>query len=774
MKRFGKALPLVLILLVAAMPCFAAESGAYVNRPIKTFTFEARGPMISQLYRMGLENTPAHITAFCEVLNDQGADVKMREAAVAQLVFTNDASAVEPLMAALGDESAIVRRCAISALRRIGDPRAIPALEKMLTHVPAGANEAELPNQEYINRLAAALELSRLGSDAGRETVLGIIATSKVKPVLTMAMRCAILMEIKEAIPECLRIAKETPFFGEDTPGLFALRLIRILDDGSHAKEVSEIALEKHDSPGGFIKIETLAILAKFGDESAVPLFKRVIAEDDGWEHHYASAAIGLGRLKPEGAAAYLVEHLINLHGKNPGGPERYDYEAFPRVCEALVKLNDPSVIPALREAVFEYLVPTDYFLRRQNIFWVLASLGDREAKEGLRSDLNHKDAGVRRYAANFLGKLKDEAAGPLLVEALKKETEPYTFKVMKEALAAIGPLPAEVEALPAPVLPARRDTYGKPRFFSMHFDDCATIEAMERFADLVEELAKQDARWAFMINYAPCSRNDEEYNKVLVQRLYDRGCEIESHSLNHNPDCRGINASTDDQIREQTSGGMAWIRANILGMDKFYASSTGGGGAWRPGDPKRDRAEVRKVLDEVAAKEFDKSIQYRPLIRDREEVPSMVPDYAAPPLHTSKYIDVFPQPKVEDATKIDFGPLMSERFGGDLSYGYDHETVEEGVEALAASFDDWYYDFPTWNFHLGGHDWPNSPIPIRPPTRAHHWEELSGFLREVLVNRRDRYPMAYSMTRLDLAHIFNGGKTPEEILTQTKNLQDK
>ncbi|MFH0911319.1 MAG: HEAT repeat domain-containing protein [Planctomycetota bacterium] len=763
---------LCLFVLGWVAPCLAAEATSRnQNHPSRIYAFAERGDRIAELYRLGLDNKPESIPVFCSALKD--GDVKMREAAVKQLVFTNDETAVAPLIEALKDESAIVRRCAISALRRIGAQEAVPALVETLTYVPAeyaAVGEGRLPQQEYTNRLAAALELYRLGSDAGRETVLKLLKTSQDKPVLTMALRCAILMQMKEAIPEAIRIARATPFFGEDTPGLFALRLARILDDGAYGKELAELALEKNDSTGGFVKVETLCLLSKYGDERAIPIFKQVIEYDDAWEQHPYWAVKGLERLNPEGTAAYLVNTVLDLKDRNPNSISRYEYFAFKAACDAVGRLGDASVIPDLKRILPLYIVPSDYFAHRLRILRTLASLGDAEGLASLQKSLAHKDAAVRRFAAKFLGELGSAESAPLIAEAVKKETEPYTFRTMKAILSGLGALTPELEALPEPALPRQEDTYKKPRFIGMNFDDCATVEAIERFADLVEEFAKEDVRWVFSMWYAPLSRNDVEYNKVLVQRCFDRGCEIENHSLHHNPDVRGMQGSTDEELREEIPGNNKWIKANILGVDKIYRYYGGGGGERRPGDPVRTREEIRKIEAEL---DLAKDIPYGDWKADGNPVPMMrYVDGSAPPFHFSKFTDVFPRPAIVKGRRIDFGPIAGLRTGGDLAWMYDFETAEEGVEAFAASFDYWYYHMPTWVFFLGGHDWPNSPIEIRPPGHQVHWEVLSGFLRKVLVERKDQYDRLYSMTQLEMSAIFNTGKTPEEILTSPRNLQ--
>ena len=71
----------------------------------------------------------------------------------------------------------------------------------------------------------------------------------------------------------------------------------------------------------------------------------------------------------------------------------------------------------------------------------------------------------------------------------------------------------------------------------------------------------------------------------------------------------------------------------------------------------------------------------------------------------------------------------------------------------------------------LSGHDWPNSPFADRPGNEV-HWEVLSGAIREVLLNRRERYPLLRAVSNLELAHIFNTGADPSDVLAREVHLQ--
>ncbi|MFH0910333.1 MAG: HEAT repeat domain-containing protein [Planctomycetota bacterium] len=771
MKR--SAVSIVAVGLMVFSPLGRGARGGEGNHPIRSFTFEERGPVVANLYRLGMENDPSHIPIFCAALQDES--VPVREAAAAQLVFTHDETAIPHLSEALKDSSLLVRRCAVAALERIGSPAAIPALLAFLDRplppetvaLDVGGNALEAVRQEGFNRVAAALALWRLGSEDGASAVLDVLQNSTDKYVLQMALKAVMLMDLKEAIPDCLRIVDMDPYIGEDSRGMYALRALRIVGDEAHAAAIAAKGLEKYALPGGFVKMECMALMARFGDLSMVPLMQACIETEEDWEQTVRWAVEGIARIRPEGAASYIVNHVIDLDGyHNPNSIARYDFLVFKTAAEALPGLGDPSVIPDLKRILPSYTTPTDWFVCRLYLLWDLACLGDSEGLSGLHEALLDEDAGIRRWSAKFLKRLLDPSSEALLADAVRAEAEPYTFRVLKDALAAYGPLPPDIAALPEPVPAPEVDTYGLPRYMVFSFDDCVTVESMERFADLVEELALEDARWVFTMWLSPHAHHDYFYDSVLVQRCVDRGCEVENHTFHHNPDGQSPWASTDDQIRDEILGCNRWIRNRLMGIDKIYRWKGGGGGFSRPGDP------VGGDVGGVAAEEdWAGDVGYNSLGLGQSSIPCLLVDSAAPPFHVSTYTDVCPLPPRNPDGTLPFGPIMGIRWSSDLSYGYDQDPAEEGVEALAASYDFWYFHYPERVLFVNGHDFPASSVPMRMGYQ-NRWAIQGGFLREVLVNRRARYPYARSMTVLEVSHIKYAGADPDGLLDRTRHLQ--
>ncbi len=768
------------LLLMALALWLAPQRLAFAsNHPIRTFTFEDRGPEVARLYRLGLENEPRHIPTFCAALKDD--DPHVRSAAIAQLVFTHDESAFGPVLEAMQDQSTWVRRGAIAVLEKLGDPRAIPALKEALAFTPAEPQSEEGPGraggpapqsaapgtrtgpwmgggpeqvgalrqEEYFNRMAAALALHRLGSDAGVPTVLDILKGSHSKPVLQMAAKCAILMDLKKATPDLLQIARECEAFGEDSPGLFAARALRIMGDPVYAEQMVQLATDKFDYPGGFIRMEALNLLVLHGGRDVAPLLRDAI-ESSTWREQRRLIVAGLRKLRPPDAARLLTDHFLMPREieAETGHVAAFDnHRVFHLAAEAVAELGDPSVLPDLKAAYARFAGPPDYFHLRLHLAFAIAALGDGLGLDRLHEALGHEDAAVRRLAAKLLGRLGSADSLAPLTAAFETEGESATFQAMKAALAKLGAAPA-VLARPAPAPPPPpADTYGKPRYLHVSFDDCTTIESLERFVGLIEELAAQDVRWAPRMYVAALSRHDFQYATMLLQRCFDRGCEFENHSLHHNPDGQALWSRTADEVRLDCGGCTNWLHANIMGCDRIYHWKSGGGGFRREGDPLISRQELREVTREAF---WASNVDY-----DWRAVEKASADYYAPPYHF-----------------LGDSPVASWDVRGDLGYEYEADTVEEGVNAFVESLDSWYFHQPEKVFELNGHDWPSSTVPIR---IAHdmHWDILSGFLREVLLHRRERYPLLYSVTALEVLHMRQRGLTPEEVLTQQTHLQN-
>jgi hypothetical protein len=544
-------------------------------------------------------------------------------------------------------------------------------------------------------------------------------------------------------------VAAAGEFFGEDSPCFFALRALRTMGDPAYSAQIVELAKEKMGALGMFARMEAMNLLGKFGDQSVMPIVRDAINLRVSREERRATVE-AICKLRPPDGASLLVDNYLQPRALDPETgqiSDRPNVHIFHIVVQGVVDFGDASVLDRLKALYAKYSEPTDHFAYRLDLAYAIAALGDAFGLNKLHEALGHEDAAVRRLAAKALGKLARSASLQPLTAAHAAEGEPSTFRAMRAALAALG-APADVLAQPAPPAPpVPEDTYGKPRYLHCTFDDCTTVESMERFVGLIEELAVQDVRWAPVMYVAALSRHDYDYVTLILQRCFDRGCEFENHTLYHNADGSRINARPPDELRLDCGGCINWLHGHIMGCDRIYRWRSGGSSFDRPGDVPLAREDSSALRNEAF---WARNINY-----NWRAVPKASPDYFAPPYHF-----------------LGESNLVSTQVSGDLNWDYGADTVEEGVEAFVDSLDAWYFHQPERVFDISGHDWPKSPIPVRTGHEM-HWEVLSGFLREVLLNRRDRYPQLYSMTALEIITINERGLTPEEILTQSVHLQN-
>jgi hypothetical protein len=273
------------------------------------------------------------------------------------------------------------------------------------------------------------------------------------------------------------------------------------------------------------------------------------------------------------------------------------------------------------------------------------------------------------------------------------------------------------------------------PQFIIIGFDDCVKIPGgVEDMLEIIENVKGKGGRAVFTMYTTPGEHSspDREKQKILYKRMYDLGCEFANHTLNHNPG--GVNwfaLPHSGQVHE-IEGCRQWFRDNIPGVWEVYSQKSGGGGRAGFRDPKFTRELLRRQKFEYNANNvtalYDANIphpdvQFWPYKLGEEWAIDLgLLDGNAPPVH-------------KPITK---GLLT------DYSGKFDYE-VKDGVEMLVANLDYRYKN------------------PNRPPliiNAFHEWglwdywhshrnqkAVLEGFLTEVLVNRRRKYPNTYCIT---------------------------
>jgi HEAT repeat protein len=115
---------------------------------------------VSAAYALGLLGDPQAIEPLIQKLDDQTEDARVRGTAAEALGDLRDPAGVMPLIAALNDPSAEVRFWAAFAVGQLGDPRALPQLERLAASdqaVLAGYGAVSAEAAEAIRNIRARL-----------------------------------------------------------------------------------------------------------------------------------------------------------------------------------------------------------------------------------------------------------------------------------------------------------------------------------------------------------------------------------------------------------------------------------------------------------------------------------------------------------------------------------------------------------------------------------------------------------------------------------------
>jgi peptidoglycan/xylan/chitin deacetylase (PgdA/CDA1 family) len=283
------------------------------------------------------------------------------------------------------------------------------------------------------------------------------------------------------------------------------------------------------------------------------------------------------------------------------------------------------------------------------------------------------------------------------------------------------------------------------PQFIVLGIDDCKSLGGLENMLDITETLHYKNSRAVWTMYTAPCPGRSEDLEKqvALYQRLYDLGCEFANHTLNHNP--QGINWYGHPrrvQIQE-IDGCRQWLRDHIHGLWYVYSQKTGGGGARGFKDPAFTRKLMKSQRFEYNANNVTAMFE------------SMIPH---PDVQFWPY-------KLGDMWMIDVGLIdgnapgvhkpITKGFYTDYSGKFDYETPD-GIAMLKGNFEYRYR------------------LPHRPPliiNAVHEWglgqyynshrnqhAILKGFLLDVLVKNRKKYPNTYVITLHELIEYMQRG----------------
>jgi HEAT repeat protein len=289
----------------------------------------------------------AAVPALVAILSDGGAHAKARGEAAVALGEIGDPAAVAPLVAAAQPDAR--EREAMEANRHIADAlgalrakEAVPALQALLTRSADG-----------FTQVAAVDALGRIGDPAAVDTLVAIATGDAVEPFTAKKALLALgRIGDARAAPAVLRMLfEERPgvsFFPEAAFAVtqigapMAAPLLAILEGRDAA--LASWAKERGIVPGALVA-KSAQLLGDVGDADAAPALVAKLGyrdADPGVQRYVrVLAAESLGRMRARDGARPIAALV---------GPER-DADVRDRYCDALVRIGDPSVVPALEAA---------------------------------------------------------------------------------------------------------------------------------------------------------------------------------------------------------------------------------------------------------------------------------------------------------------------------------------------------------------------------------------------------------------------------------------
>jgi len=307
---------------------------------------------------------------------------------IVKLLVSFKDQSFEALIAALQNESSVVREQAIIALGKIGDERAVAPITSLLDdedpgvrfYIPValdmiGGEQMEdslhkaLKNEKAEVRMAAVSILGRIEDETGIDPLVELLADvdSHVKTSATDAL---------------VKIGKPT-----------VPRLIEVLEN-----RAEDITLPPSDYVGD-----------KIGDN-----YKKVLAKRAALQ---VSAASILGSIKHNDAVAPLLKSMGQTAPEEATEEEKSNAASVRSGATAALGAMGPAAVEPLMEILKSAAQDED---ARANAASILGTIGDKRAVMPLIDALKDNQKSIRANAATSLGTLKDRRATLSLIEALK------------------------------------------------------------------------------------------------------------------------------------------------------------------------------------------------------------------------------------------------------------------------------------------------------------------------------------------------------------------
>jgi len=379
---------------------------------------------------LGQLRNPQATSALVKLLNDQMGDIG-REAVIA-LGEIRDSSAVPELIKILEDQTKQgLHYETIIALGKIADERSKLALravllrpyDKLLHEAAEAALLAmgDLPLSRFSERLKST-------SDFDRQAAVRVLGEMRNRTV----------------VPELIKLLKDKDSFVRQ---LTVEALGKIGDE----RAISELLESWKSDSGGFVREKSAQVLVEIYDERLIPVWIDSLQSNNDVLRENAKRML-VAHINDAPVLSALIEasknqdirvrksalEIIVGSGNIETLPVLINVLSHPGnnvwiyrdVMDAIAKMNDPRVLPALIEASGNY-----YWRVRLEVAMLLRKINDASASQALL-DMTKKDFGNENLQIAALLIEKDDSRSiPSLIQASKN----IDWKIRVQAVAALG-----------------------------------------------------------------------------------------------------------------------------------------------------------------------------------------------------------------------------------------------------------------------------------------------------------------------------------------------
>lgn len=623
------------------------------------------------------------------------ADAKIKVAK--QLALAKDPSTVKAMLEATGDAEPIVRRLGIYGLQRVGDPanagKIIPLLKDPDLWVRRAAATAlgKLGNREAVPALLPLLKDPSMLLRTEAFVALGRLSDPATQKPIIEAMKDQALWTGLETWDRMAVLHVVERDWFTDREVIPVLKWLLTYREWAPPQDPNAVAGRREEDIMRMGNAASELLARKFGDASGEDFLIYGLSADN---HMQQTSALAVGAIKSKKAIPGLIEILS---GRLPDG---------------------------------------DWITNKLYAINALGDIGQKDAAavEALKKMLAHEDVGLRAQALAALGKLGVAVEKPDL-------TAPA---------AAIPEIPADQLKTPGNKRP--------PMFICLGVDDCVNIEGLESMLDIVETLQQNKSKAVFTMWLAPLAGDPETRDlvkqKLILQRLFDQGCEIAHHTLHHNPGGKNWSSLPKEVQVVEIEGCTQWYRDNLDGFTRPFSHKGGGGGQGERIDPEftRQLLAKQKFLYGGPRGGHPNDAMWPPEVAESYRLQAGSLDGNAPPVH-------------QKITR----PINSD-YPGQFDY-----PLEQGLTMMKANFE-FRYNHPRRPIFAVNafHDWGFKVDADSTSKLTHRMEGpiLKAFLMDVLVKNKDKYPDTYCVTYRQIVEYARSGGNLEHTL-KAGNCQD-